>query len=81
MNPRVTSVKVLEDYILELKFGNGEIGHFSMQPYLDYPVYRPLKDYTLFNKARATMGFISWNQDIDMSPDTLYLESKIIAQT
>ncbi len=77
MNPRVKSVKVLDDYELELVFNNGEVGHFSMKPYLDYPVFQPLKDYSLFTQAKATMGFVAWNDDIDMSPDTLYLESKI----
>ena len=78
MNPRIKSVIALSDYTLELEFDNGEKGHFSMQPYLDYPVYKPLKDYSLFKKAKATMGFVSWTDDIDMSPDTLYLDSKII---
>jgi len=79
MNPRVRSVKVLDDYLLELEFDNGEHGHFSMKPYLEYPVYEPLKNYGLFKQAKATFGFVSWSDDIDMSPDTLYLDAKIIA--
>ena len=79
MNPRVTTVKVLDDYQLELEFENGEHGHFSMKEYLDYPVFRPLKDYQLFKQAKVTFGFVSWNDDIDMSPDTLYLDARIIA--
>jgi hypothetical protein len=78
MNPRVTSVELLNDYMLELEFDNGEKGLFSMKPYLEYPVFEPLKNYELFNRARVTFGFISWNDDLDMSPDTLYLESKMI---
>jgi hypothetical protein len=79
MNPKVKSVQVLENYVLEIEFNNGEKGLFSMSPYLDYPVYKPLKDYNIFKKAKVTMGFISWNGEIDMSPDNLYLESKMIA--
>ncbi len=78
MNPGVKSVKALKDYKLELEFVNGEKGGFSMKPYLNYPVYLPLKDYDLFKKAKATMGFVSWNEDIDMSPDNLYLECQFI---
>ena len=77
MNPAVISVKVMQDYYLELEFENGEKGLFSMKPYLHYPVFLPLVDYTLFNKAKATMGFVSWNDNIDLSHDTLYLDSKI----
>ena len=79
MNPRVKSVKATDDYQLELGFDNGETGVFSMQPYLQYPVYQPLMDLSLFRNAHVTMGFVSWNDDIDMSPDTLYLECKITA--
>lgn len=78
MNPRVRSVKALENYSLELVFDNGQKGLFSMKPYLAYPVYQPLKDAAFFRKAKAIMGFVSWDDDIDMSPDTLYLESKML---
>ena len=77
MNPRVKHVKDVEDYTLELEFDNGESGIFSMLPYLEYPVFAALKDLSLFMKAHATMGFVSWNEDIDMSPDNLYLECKM----
>ncbi len=79
MNPRAVSIQVLDDYIIDVQFDNGERGQFSMKPYLDYPVYSPLKNYDLFRKARVTFGFVSWNDDIDMSPDNLYLESKMMA--
>ena len=77
MNPRVKQVKAADDYLLELEFDNGETGVFSMKPYLPYPVFQPLKDVSFFKKAHVTMGFVSWDEDIDMSPDTLYLESKM----
>ena len=76
MNPRVKSLKVLDDYMLELSFTNGERGIFSVKQYLDYPVYQPLKNYDVFKTARVTFGFVSWGDDIDMSPDNLYLESR-----
>jgi Protein of unknown function (DUF2442) len=79
MNPRVKNVEAVADYLLELEFDNGEKGVFDMTPYLRYPVFQPLKDVSLFNKAHVTMGFVSWNDEIDMSPDTLYLDCKITA--
>ncbi|MBA3827901.1 MAG: DUF2442 domain-containing protein [Taibaiella sp.] len=79
MSPQVISVNVLENYLLELEFSNGEKGHFSVLPYLQYPVYQVLKNYDVFKRAKVTMGFISWDGEIDMSPDNLYLESKMIA--
>jgi Protein of unknown function (DUF2442) len=79
MNPRIISVKALENYELELLFDNGETGIFSVRPYLQYDVYKPLADIALFEQARATMGFVSWNEDIDMSPDNLYRECRMVA--
>ena len=75
MNPPVISVKAQENYSLALEFENGEKGTFSMLPYLQYPVYAPLKDVELFRKAHVVFGFVSWTDDIDMSPDNLYLEA------
>jgi hypothetical protein len=77
MNPRVTSVMALDDYKLELTFDNGKVGIFSVQPYLDFPVYQPLKQASLFRQAKIVFGTVAWSSDIDMSPDNLYLECKM----
>lgn len=78
MNPRVKSVYALPDYKLELLFDNGEKGIFSVAPYLQYPVFESLKDTTIFRQVKAAMGFVNWDGDIDIDidPDTLYLESE-----
>jgi len=76
MNPRVSSVQALPEYNLKLFFDNGEKGIFLVEPYLNYSVFEPLKDQTIFGQVKASMGFVSWNGEIDFDPDTLYLESK-----
>lgn len=75
MTPDVIAVEALPDYRLALRFANGEQKTFEMKPYLDYPVYRPLRDQALFAKALVDYGTVVWSQDIDMAPETLYLES------
>ena len=67
MNPRIITVEAKDNYILTLEIDNGEKGTFSMQPYLQYPVFQPLKDVIFFKTAHATMGFVSRNDDIDIS--------------
>jgi hypothetical protein len=57
-----------------VEFKNGEARRFSMLPYLDYPAYCPLKDTSLFMKAHVENGTVTWTEDIDVSPDTLYIE-------
>lgn len=76
MNPRIKNVFPLEDYQLQLIFTNGEEGVFDVKPWLNKGVFKALKNEDLFKKAYVLFGSVSWNDDIDFSPDTLYLESK-----
>jgi len=75
MNPRVKEVKPLTDYHLLLKFTNGEVKLFDMKPYLDYNMFKPLKNIDLFNTVRPSHGTIQWENEADLCPDTVYLNS------
>ena len=75
MNPKVTELVVLPDYRLELTFTNGERRVFDAAPYLGYPVFRPLQHKGLFSLARVVSGAVEWPGEVDLSSDTLYLES------
>ena len=78
MNPRIILIKLLDDFLPELTFTNNEVRKFDMKPYLSYPVYEPLNDKVFFQKARVMMGTVAWNDEIDMSPHTLYLEGRTV---
>ena len=80
MNPRITQVKPQENFILKLKFTDNSLRTFDMKPYLNYPVFEPLKEKELFNNASVFLGSVKWNDEIDMSPDTLFLESELVEQ-
>lgn len=73
MTPDVTKVKALPDYLIEAEFENGEFRRFDMRPYLDYPAFSSLKDDALFMRAHVEHGVVVWNDEVDLSPDTLYL--------
>jgi uncharacterized protein DUF2442 len=81
MNPYVKSVKPQEDYCLLLTFENGEKHEFDLKPYLEKPVFRQLKNTALFQTARVVSGSVEWHGNIDLSYDTLYLESTAIKGT
>ncbi|MCK9386800.1 MAG: DUF2442 domain-containing protein [Sulfuritalea sp.] len=76
MTPDVVQVKPLADYCLEAIFDTGERRCFDMKPYLSYPAFSPLAENSLFMKARVACGTVVWNDEIDLSPDTLYLRGK-----
>jgi hypothetical protein len=81
MNPYVKAVKPQEDYCLLLTFKNGEKRIFDLKPYLEKPVFKPLKNKALFKTARVVSGSVEWQGDVDLSYDTLYLESKAVSKT
>ncbi len=76
MNPYVKSVQSLDDYQLALEFENGEQRIFDLKPYLGRGVFARLKNPVLFKTARMVAGSVEWSGEIDLSYDTLYLESQ-----
>lgn len=75
MNPRVKSVNPLPDYILEITFNNNEKKKFDVKPYLNFGIFSELKDLTIFKTAKANLGTVTWENGLDICPDTLYIDS------
>ena len=71
MLPRVSSVETHSDYSMTITFKNGERRLFDASPLLSLPIYRNLGK--VFSSARVEYGTVVWPQDMDISPDTLYL--------
>jgi hypothetical protein len=75
MNPRVTAVEVIDFHRFLVIFKNEEHSFFDMAPYLDLPVFQHLRDAPDFYNVRAEHGTVTWANEIDLCPDTIYLES------
>ncbi|MEN9373268.1 MAG: hypothetical protein RIR79_820 [Pseudomonadota bacterium] len=78
MTPDIIHVKTLPNYWIQAEFQNGEIRRFDMKPYLSYPAFSSLKENTLFEKATVLHGTVAWNEEIDLSPDTVYLAGQSV---
>ena len=76
MNPYVKQVRPLEDYQLELIFENGERRIFDVKPYLKRGVFVRLQNHAVFQVVRVVAGSVEWPGELDLSYDTLYLESQ-----
>ena len=76
MNPYVKDLIPLENYRLLLDFENGERRVFDAAPYLERGVFQRIKHPGLFGLARVVAGSVEWPGEIDLSYDTLYLESQ-----
>lgn len=72
---KVIAVTANEDFTLDLKFNDGSAKRFDAQPYLDYQLFRELKDLNYFKQVRLAFGTVQWPHEQDISPETLYLES------
>jgi hypothetical protein len=76
MTPDVLKVAPMPDFWLIAEFTTGEKRRFDMRPYLDYPAFSALKESNLFMHAHVEYGVVVWTDDIDLSPDTLYLRGE-----
>jgi hypothetical protein len=74
--PRPQTVKSMADYKLEISFNNGEVKCLDMTPYFVYPAFAPLQEQSLFAQARVAHNTIVWSDEIDMAPESVYLDSR-----
>ncbi len=81
MNPYVKTLAPLPDHRLLLSFENGETRIFDATPYLDRGVFVRIKNPALFNLAKVVAGSVEWPGEIDLSYDTLYLESRLAQES
>jgi hypothetical protein len=76
----VVEAQANEEFSLDLKFSDGRRKRFDAKPYLDYEVFKPLKDLNYFKRIKIAFGTVQWTDEQDISPETLCLESKEISK-
>ena len=73
---KVTQVKVLTDYRLELIFDNGQSGCVDLSHLAGKGVFAGWTDTATFRRVRiGESGELIWNEQIDLCPDALYLQA------
>lgn len=71
----VQSVRRMPDYHLWLRFTDGEIRSFDMDPLLDIPCCRPLRDPSVFDRVYLDDGIPTWlDGTVVITPETLYVQ-------
>lgn len=76
MRPKAIAVKPLENYMLLIKFDNGEEKIFDVKPYMDHKVFYELNSKELFKTVKIGGLSIEWANGADICPDELYHNSK-----
>lgn len=72
---RLSKVKSLPNYELEVEFNDGAHGIVEMVKLImsdKAGVFAALKDQDLFNKAHLEHGVLTWPGEIDLAPDAMH---------
>lgn len=72
---KVVEVRANDDFSLDLKFDDGSVRRFDVKPYLEYGIFKELKDKDYFKRVNVAYGTVQWPNEQDVSPETLYVES------
>ena len=76
--PKLIEVKPLDNYLLLLKFDNGEQRVFDVSPYIIGSWYGQLKDPEIFRTVHVSGHTVEWADGQDIAPHELYELSKSI---
>jgi hypothetical protein len=70
----VTEATYLGGYRLKIRFDNGATKVVDLEPHLDGPIFKPLKDPEFFKSfsVNRDIDTVVWPNDADFSPDFLY---------
>jgi hypothetical protein len=71
---RVKSFKIVDDYVLEVKFDDGISQRIDFRPVLSGELYGPLQDLSLFNQVKVDLEVhtLVWPNGADFDPATLH---------
>lgn len=76
---RLTNVKPLQNYMLEVEFIDGTHGFVEMKQQImsqKAGVFAVLKDINIFNQVYLEHGAVTWPGEIDLAPDAMHDEIK-----
>ena len=76
MYPAIREVISHEDFSLMVVLDTGERRLLDMKPYLDFGVFKKIRDYEKFRKVRVAFDTIEWDEGVDLDPEFIYAKSK-----
>ncbi|MBN2023043.1 MAG: DUF2442 domain-containing protein [Pirellulales bacterium] len=77
MYPSVVSVRPNEDFSLSVVFDDGAKGVLDMNPYLDFGVFKKIKDFEQFKQVRISLDTVQWECGVDLDPEFIRAKCKI----
>jgi hypothetical protein len=74
MIPDVIHFEIMTGHRIKVTLSNGKRGIFDVTPYLDRGIFKELKDYQYFKRARIEFGTLTWPNEQDFSPETIEIK-------
>lgn len=79
ITPDIIEVKAIDNYKIYLKFDTKEEKIFDMEKLVnEIKFYKKLKNIDYFKKVKVRGETVEWPEGEDVSPESLYYESKAI---
>jgi len=72
MYPAVIKVEPKENYQIYVEFDNAECGVLNMEPYLNFGVFRNIRDRAAFSNVRVSFDTVEWGNGVDLDPQFVY---------
>lgn len=67
-----------KNYTILLEFSDNTKRIYDAKPLLKQKIFTPLQNIQRFMQGKAKFGTVIWNDEIDIAPEHLYYNSKII---
>lgn len=74
--PRIESVSIINNYVLEISYVNGEKRIYDMKPNLKHNYYKNLRNMEYFKKVKNVETTVEWPEGEDVDPNELYEKGK-----
>lgn len=74
--PSVIHAEYRGEYRIHLTFNDRTEGTIDFGPWLQGPIFEPLKDLEYFKRFFLDGGTVSWPNGADVAPETLYERAK-----
>jgi hypothetical protein len=81
MYKAVTSVYPNEDFSLLVTFEDGRKGVLDMTPYLDFGVFKKIKDIKQFQRVHIAFDTVEWECGVDLDPEFIRAKCRMVDRT
>ena len=78
MYPKLINAKAIEPLKLELDYANGEKRLIDLNRYIISDYFKQLRNWEYFKQVKVKGEVVSWPNEQDIAPETLYIDSDLI---